>query len=432
MSETPVILSRRHVLAGAGALIVSFGVARAQEPASPSPPLPGNLKEAPLLDRWIRIDAHGGITVFTGKAELGQGIKTALLQVAAEQLDVPLQTLKLQTADTSLTANEGFTAGSHSMQDSGTAILHAAAQTRAILVAEASRQLSVPEDQLSTRDGIVAAPDGRKLSYGEIVSEQFLHVQAQPTSSLKEPGRFTVMNTPVRRVDIPAKVTGGAAYVQDMRPAGMVHARVVRAPSYGAKLVSVDTAKIEAAPGVLNVMRDGNFLAVVAKSEYQAVKAMRLLAAAARWNETAKLPNLTDLPHHHLAPVAGFRDLQARSAQARQRTQHFGEIYQALSIARLDRALLRGRRSPRRPRNRLDPYPGRLPRPRRHRRDVAPAQGTTFAASMSKARVAMGIMERTTRPPMLRWSRGPIRMCRFAFSGCESRSTAASPTALRW
>jgi nicotinate dehydrogenase subunit B len=135
-------LSRRSVLAGTGALVVSFSAIPrllAQDPGDnaladkPSPP--GSLKTSPYLDSWIRIAANGSVTVFTGKVELGQGIKTALLQVAAEQLDTPFGALKLVTADTDQTANEGFTSGSHSMQDSGTAIMHAAAQARAILAA---------------------------------------------------------------------------------------------------------------------------------------------------------------------------------------------------------------------------------------------------------------------------------------------------------
>ena len=104
------------------------------------------------------------------------------------------------------------------------------------------------------------------------------------------------MGQPVPRVDIPAKVTGGAAYVQDMRLPGMVHARVVRPPSYGAQLIGCDTAAVEKLPGVVKVVRDGNFLAVVAEKEFQAIKAMRALAAAAKWKETASLPKQDDLP----------------------------------------------------------------------------------------------------------------------------------------
>ncbi|HLL26096.1 MAG TPA: molybdopterin cofactor-binding domain-containing protein [Xanthobacteraceae bacterium] len=293
-------MSRRSVLAGTGALIVSFApLARAfaEEAGQPAkPPLPGSLKDYPFLDSWIRIDADGTITIFTGKAELGQGIKTALLQVAAEQLDAPFASLKLVSADTSLTANEGYTAGSHSMQDSGTALLHVAAQARALLIAEAARRLRVPETELKTQDAAVIANDGLALRYGELVADHFLHVQAAPQSRLKSPDGFKLMGKPVPRVDIPAKVTGGAAYVQDLRLPGMVHARVVRPPSYGATLASIDTTPAEKSPGVVKVVRDGNFLAVAAEREFQAIKAMRILEAAAQWAEKPSLPKSTDLP----------------------------------------------------------------------------------------------------------------------------------------
>jgi nicotinate dehydrogenase subunit B len=295
------VLDRRRVLAGGGALIVSFslGDALAQDasaPAAPPPPaLPGSLKGAPLLDSWIRIDADGSITVFTGKAELGQGFKTAFQQIAAEELDVPFKSLKVVTADTSLTANEGYTSASQSMQNSGTAIQNAAAQVRQLLVAEAARRLGLPPENFRTENGAVILPDGHRFSYGDLVAENMLHVQAQPKSRLKDPGTFKVMGQPVQRIDIPAKVTGGAAYVQDMRLPGMVHARVVRPPSYGGQLTDCDTSAVEKLPGVLKVVRDGNFLAVVAAKEFLAIKAMAALSAAARWTETASLPKQDDL-----------------------------------------------------------------------------------------------------------------------------------------
>ncbi|HUN95356.1 MAG TPA: molybdopterin cofactor-binding domain-containing protein [Bradyrhizobium sp.] len=301
--NVPVRVDRRSVLAGGGALIVSFSIgnAFAEEQDSPgatsAPRPPGSLKSAPFLDSWIRIDAGGKITAFTGKAELGQGFKTAFQQIAAEQLDVPFASLTVVTADTERTANEGYTAGSHSTQDSGTAILNAAAQVRSLLLAEAARRLNVEEENLRTENGAVIAADGRRLSYGDLVSGNLLHVEARPTSKLKDPATFKIMGQPVPRVDIPNKVTGGAAYVQDMRLPGMVHARVVRPPSYGAELTEVDTTTVEKLPGFVKVVRSGNFLAVVAKKEFEAVRAMRALSAAAKWKETASLPKQDDLPH---------------------------------------------------------------------------------------------------------------------------------------
>ena len=299
--NAPVILDRRQVLAGGGALIVSFSLsgALAQDQsapaAAPAPSPPGSLKTSPYLDSWIRIDSDGSITVFTGKAELGQGFKTAFQQIAAEELDVPFASLKVVTADTKLTANEGYTSGSHSMQDSGTAIQYAAAQARELLVAEAAKRLDLPAENLRTENGAVIAPDGRQLGYGDLVAADLLHAQAQAKSKLKDPATFKVMGQPIPRVDIPAKVTGGQAYVQDMRLPGMVHARVVRPPSYGAQLTDCDTAAIEKMPGVVKVVRDGNFLAVVAEKEFQSIKAMKALSAAAKWQESARLPKQDDL-----------------------------------------------------------------------------------------------------------------------------------------
>jgi CO/xanthine dehydrogenase Mo-binding subunit len=299
--NAPVILDRRRVLVGGGALIVSFSLTgafaqdQAAPGAAPAPKPVGSLATTPCLDSWIRIDADGSITVFTGKVELGQGFKTAFQQIAAEELEVPFDSLKVVTADTQLTANEGYTSGSHSMQDSGTAIQNAAAQVRGLLVAEAAKRLELPAENLRTEDGAVVSPNGRRLSYGELVAADMLHVQAQANSKLKDPSTFKVMGQAVPRVDIPAKVTGGAAYVQDMRLPGMVHARIVRPPGYGAELVDCDTSAIEKMPGVVKVVRDGNFLAVVASKEFLTVKAMNALAAAAKWKETAHLPNQDDL-----------------------------------------------------------------------------------------------------------------------------------------
>jgi nicotinate dehydrogenase subunit B len=233
--------------------------------------------------------------VFTGKAELGQGFKTAFQQIAAEELDVAFASLKVVTADTGLTANEGYTSGSHSMQDSGTAIQNAAAQVRALLIAEAAKRLELPVENLWTADGAVVSSDGRRLGYGELVAADMLHVQAQANAKLKDPATFKVMGQPLPRVDIPAKVTGGAAYAQDMRLPAMVHARIVRPPSYGAQLIDCDPSAIEKMPGVVKVVRDGNFLAVVAVKEFLAVKAMNALGAAAKWKETAGLPKQDDL-----------------------------------------------------------------------------------------------------------------------------------------
>jgi CO/xanthine dehydrogenase Mo-binding subunit len=299
-------VTRRAVLRGSGALVLSFAMLPelwAQEDGRPQTAahaaggakLPGSLAKNPWLDAWIRVDADGRITAFTGKAELGQGLKTALLQVVAEELEVPLDQVTLVTADTDKTIDEGYTAGSHSIQDSGTALRNAAAQVRQILITEAARRLQAPADQLRAEVGAVIGPNAARVTYAELVSANLLHVEAQPVSNLKDPSLFKVMDRAVQRVDIPAKITGAAVYVQDMRLPGMLHARVVRPPSYGAQLLNVDLQSIAKLTGVVKVLRDGNFLAVVAYREFQAIKAMRALIHAAHWQETAALPDQDQL-----------------------------------------------------------------------------------------------------------------------------------------
>ncbi|HEY0523119.1 MAG TPA: molybdopterin cofactor-binding domain-containing protein [Stellaceae bacterium] len=364
MSAAATTLSRRSLLQAGGALVLSFSLVRpellwAQEAQNAGkqpnqqPELPGSLKSAKMLDSWIRIDADGTITVFTGKAELGQGIKTALIQVAAEELDVAPGAIHLVTADTERTANEGFTAGSHSMQDSGTAIKNAAAQVRAILIGVAAGKLGVPAERLQTRDGRIVADDGRSLGYGELVAgDAVLHVEAQPASPLKDPGAYTVIGKNLPRVDIPAKVTGGSAYVQDLRLPGMLHARVVRPPSYGATLRDLDAGAIEKMPGVVKVVRDGSYLAVVAEREFEAILAMRALAAAARWDERrdvlplrddlfASLDALPAEPHvirDEGSPPSGSPPARTVEASYRRSYQLHGSIGPSCAVAQLGNA----------------------------------------------------------------------------------------------
>ena len=186
-AKLPSGLTRRALIANGGALVVGFSLsdAFAQAPATPPaagaapapPPLPGSLRGAPMIDSWIRIDAAGKITVLTGKVEIGQGAKTALRQVAAEHLNVPFGSVDLVTADTARTANEGYTAGSQTMQDSGTAIMHAAAQAREILIRIAAEKIGVDAASLKAEDGFVVAADGKKLGYGELVAGDVLAVE---------------------------------------------------------------------------------------------------------------------------------------------------------------------------------------------------------------------------------------------------------------
>jgi CO/xanthine dehydrogenase Mo-binding subunit len=285
-------VSRRAFLSF-GALVVTFALApRALAQAAGSGEadaaapgaarnLKGSLKTSPLLDAWIRIDADGHIAVFTGKAELGQGIRTALIQVAAEELDAPPAAVELITADTWRTPDEGLTAGSHSMQDSGTAIQNAAANVRMLLTRAAAAAWNVSQDTIvTTGDGHLRSADGRIVTYGAIAATLSLHVEAVPEAPLRDPNRFRVMGTDIRRVDIPMKLTGSAAFIQDMRLPGMLHARVVRGPSEGTILRPLDVSAVEGMSGIVKVVQAGTFTAIVAETEWAAILALRRLQAA--------------------------------------------------------------------------------------------------------------------------------------------------------
>jgi CO/xanthine dehydrogenase Mo-binding subunit len=330
--------TRRDFLQRSGALVVSFalfGPAAAQEAAragGANGKLPGSLGKAPWLDAWIRIDADNRVTVFTGKCELGQGIKTALMQMAAEELDVELARVTIVTADTARTPNEGFTAGSNSMKDSGSALRNAAAQAREILLARAAIRLDADTATLTVRDGTVATRDGRRVTYGELVAGGQLHVEARPAARFKDPKAYRIVARSIPRVDIPAKVTGGVAYVHDLRLPQMLHARVLRPPSYGAVLEAVDVAAVEAVAAGVKVVRDGNFLAVVAPREWIAVKALRRLRGAARWREDARLPDVARLPATLLSLPAQdvvVAERRAEVAVAKSREATYTRPYQA-------------------------------------------------------------------------------------------------------
>ncbi|WP_375263840.1 molybdopterin cofactor-binding domain-containing protein, partial [Palleronia sp.] len=288
--------SRRAFLgATGGGLVVTFAMRRAwaqeeeAEVTRPDQGLPGSLGDHPTLDSWIRISPEGEITIFTGKAELGQGIKTALLMVAAEELAADPGEIEILSADTAQTPNEGYTAASHSMEESGMAIRHAAANVRLLLLREAARQLDADVSELLAEDKVVHGPGG-SIGYGELAAALNLNVPAQIDVPLRDSGDFSVMGGDFQRIDIPPKVTGLPIYVQDIRLEGMVHARIVRPPGAGSELVSVEIAPVEEMDGVIGVHRDGNFLAVVAEREWQAIRAMRALERAAEWDVQETLP----------------------------------------------------------------------------------------------------------------------------------------------
>ena len=285
-------LSRRSLLAGAGAVVASFTLhpARAAD-------LPADMAKWPNLDGWIRIDPPGTVIVFTRKAERGQGILTALSQIVADVMDVAFERIAIVSADTARTPDEGQTSGSQSVEYGGEALRVAATEARALLISAAAATGQVPAARLTVLDGIISDPDTAwSTTYWQVATSGLLHRAAVGNLPQKPASQHTVIGRSIPRIDIPPKVRGGAIYVQDMRLPGMVHGRVVRPPSYAATLASLDDAPVRAMPGVLAVVRDGSFLGVLAEREEQAIAARAALILAARWTERPTLPDPAALP----------------------------------------------------------------------------------------------------------------------------------------
>ena len=252
--------TRREFTAGIGAIVVAFSIDPKLALTQQAAPLPGSLAQNRMLDAWIRINTDGTATIFPGKVELGQGITTALIQIAAEELDLSLGRVRVLTTDTSYSPNEGVTSGSQSIEYGGTALRLASAEVRGILLDLAAERFGVSADTLTVADGTIGSLDGRKVGYGELAADLDLHREATATIAPKLVAAHKIVGKSIQRFDIPKKVTGGIAYVQDIRLPGMVHGRIVRPPRPGSKLDSVDVAAVQAMPGVVAVVRDGSFL----------------------------------------------------------------------------------------------------------------------------------------------------------------------------
>ena len=245
MTRAQRSVSRRDFLKSGSGLVVAIvfspQVTLAQG-VDAAPHLPGSLNTNRQLSAWLRVNSNGTVTVFTGKVELGQGIASALAQIAAEELDVDYGRINMVTADTSRTPDEGFTAGSQSIEQSGTAIRFACAEARQILLAAAADKLGVEADDPHRCRWDVSAPGGKHTTYWAVTTDAMLRREATARPRPKATAEYRLIGQSLARRDIPQKFTGGAAYLQDLRLPGMVHARVVRPPVPRAELVSLDAA----------------------------------------------------------------------------------------------------------------------------------------------------------------------------------------------
>ena len=328
--------TRRQLLKTGGMLLVGTVVLpplRAQAPAAAAsapasaPAAAGAPGAYPVpsdkrVDSFIAIGADGAVVAYNGHVDLGTGVRTALGQLVADELDVAFDRLSVVLGHTNRTPDQGPTIASNTIQVAAVPMRQAAAQLRQWLLARAAQQLSVPLERLTTSQGYVLVDGGAsRHAYGELVQGQDLQLPIDEQVVLRPVADRKYIGQPVPRVDIPAKLLGALTYVHDLRVPGMLHARVVRPPytgadapaPLGASLVSVDEASVKQVPGLVKVVVQGDFVAVVAEREEQAIAAMRQLKV--KWKDWAGLPDLSlaGLGKTLLAHPKKARELRADS-----------------------------------------------------------------------------------------------------------------------
>jgi CO/xanthine dehydrogenase Mo-binding subunit len=282
------------VLKASGLLVVAFSLVPRLTIANPG----GATKPVTpdLVDSYLAIGRDGRITVYSGKVDLGTGLRTALTQIVAEELDVPLDQVTLIQGDTLLTPDQGPSFGSLSIQNGGAQLRQAAATARRALLERAAVKFNTDASTLSIRDGVIVDPNRRELALGDLLDGRMLSLELDQNAPLKSPADFKLVGKPVRRLDIPDKVTARFTFMQDFKRPGMLHGRVIRPSGLGATLLSYDESSIRGIPGIVKVVRIENFLGVVAKSEWSAIKAARTLSV--KWSAWSGLPEQSQLWEH--------------------------------------------------------------------------------------------------------------------------------------
>jgi nicotinate dehydrogenase subunit B len=259
---------------------------------SPSvPSLPVSLAANPVLSSWVRFSPEGHVMVSPGKVEIGQGIVTALAQIAADELDIEIGRVQMVRASTAGSPNEGATSGSLSVQQSGRAVRHACAEIRQIFLSAAADRLGVSIDALDIKDGIFSGPGNVRTSYWELAEEVSLDRDAMPGATPKISTQRTLAGNSIQRIDIPDKVFAQPRFIHDRVLPGMLHGRVLRSEMSAAKLASLKEDGARAVAGLVAIARDGNFAGVVSETEDGAEAALGALRKGAAWSSGETLPD---------------------------------------------------------------------------------------------------------------------------------------------
>jgi nicotinate dehydrogenase subunit B len=264
--------------------------------AAPSPPkLPVNLAANPKLSSWVRFSSEGHLTLSPGKVEIGQGIVTALAQIAADELDVDIGRVQMVRASTAGSPNEGVTSGSLSVQQSGRAVRQACAEIRKIFLGVASDRLGVDSGALDIKDGTISGPGNVRTSYWELANEVSLERDATTDAVPKSSTQRVLAGNSVQRVDIPDKVFAHPRFIHDTALPGMLHGRVLRSEMSAAKLVDLPEDGARGVAGLIAIVRNGHFAGVVSETEDGAEAALKALRKGAKWSPGETLPDENDL-----------------------------------------------------------------------------------------------------------------------------------------
>src|ERR1700716_1348627 len=253
------------------------------------------------FETFIKITADGSVTAFNGHVDLGTGIRTALGQIVAEELDVSFARVVIVLGDTSRVPNQGATIASETIQITAVPLRNAAAQARQFLLARAAERLELSGEVLAIEDGLIRGRDNRSVSYGELIAGETIRLELTDRVAVKSVNAYTIVGQPLPRNDRPAKAPGEPVYVHDVRLPGMLHGRVVRPPYagvdagafVGTSLIAVDEASVRDIAGLVAVVRIGDFVGVIAEREENAVKAAAQLKVT--WKPTPTLPDLKDV-----------------------------------------------------------------------------------------------------------------------------------------
>jgi len=307
--------SRRKFLKTTGSVTIGFCLWDGCNPPLPEDiavgELPGNINRYPNINAWIEILDDGRIRVLTGKIELGQGIRIAVAQVAAEELNTAIDNVEVVLAETGRTPNEGYTAGSRSIETSAMAIRYAAAAAKEKILELAAEKLSVEKDQLVLENGTVRTEkSGISITLAQILEGAQIEDEVQLPVKLKNKSSYILVGKAIPRKDISRMARGEQVYVQDLRFAGMVHARVVRPANYQSKLVTTDEQGAKKMEGVLHVVRNGDFLAVIAEEEFQSIQAAQYLKENSNWTQAQIFPEDIKLHEYILSLPAETQEVK--------------------------------------------------------------------------------------------------------------------------